>query len=262
MLSVSRNGIAAANQELDVISHNIANAGTTGFKRSTAQFEDMYTGVQKETSAPNLGLGATALAPRRSHAQGSIKETDQTLDLAIAGPGMFVVQSPTAGMPPQFTRNGTFELDKNNYLVTQSGERVLMSNGTDLQIHPQIKLPNDQTSRLTGLEVNNKGNIIATYGIDGKSTFMLGTLGLASFKNESGLRNEGDNLYSETNISGDAIVSQAGAAGMGLMQSGALERSNTDVTTEMVNLIRAQQAYSSNSRIMQTMLEMDRKLLE
>ena len=92
MLSVSRNGIAAANQELDVISNNIANAGTTGFKRSTSQFVDMYTGAQQETSAPNLGLGAEALAPRRSHSQGSIKETGKTLDLAITGPGMFVVQ--------------------------------------------------------------------------------------------------------------------------------------------------------------------------
>ena len=262
MLSVSRNGIAAANQELDVISNNIANAGTTGFKRSTSQFVDMYTGAQKETSAPNLGMGAEALAPRRSHSQGSIKDTGQTLDLAITGPGMFVVQSPTAGAIPQYTRNGSFELDKDTYLVTQSGERVLMADGSDLQIPPQVRLPNNQTAGLTGLEINNKGNVVATYGTDGKSTIVLGTLALASFENEAGLRNEGDNLFSETNVSGNANITQAGAPGMGQIQSGSLERSNTDVTTEMVDLIRAQQAYSSNSRMMQTMLEMDRKLLE
>ena len=259
MLSVSKNGIAAANQELDVITHNISNAGTTGFKRSTAQFEDMYTGVQKESSEPNLGLGAKALAPRRSHAQGSIKETGQTLDMAITGPGMFVVRSAAGNPQAQFTRNGTFQLDKDAYLVTQDGDRVLMADGADLQIPPQIRLPNNEVATLAGLEVNSKGNIIGTYGI---TEVALGTFALASFENETGLRNEGNNLYSETAVSGDAVITQAGVNGMGLMQSGALERSNTDITTEMVNLIRAQQAYSSNSRMMQTMLEMDRKLLE
>lgn len=259
MLSVIRSGLAAATQEISVVSNNIANAGTNGFKRSTALFEDIYADAMPDAAMGGLGLGAQPIEPRRSHAQGSVATSGQVLDMAVLGAGMFVLEPRPGDAAPSYTRNGAARIDSAGRIVTAGGQAFLTPAGTPITVPAALAFEDGRRSLLTSLTIEKNGEVRAIYGDSGQR--LLGQLALARFPNEAGLRATGDALFVDDAAAGEARIAPAGTPGFGVIQAGALERSNTDLTAELVNLIRAQQTFGSNAKAMQTSMDMDRRLI-
>ena len=253
-LWISKTGMEAQQTQLDVISNNLANVSTTGFKRANAVFEDlMYQNLRQvganaseQSQLPTglqLGLGVRTVATSRSFSQGSLQQSGNTLDVAVKGNGFFQVTMPdgTAG----YTRDGSFQVDSQGRLVTSSGLPV--ANGITVP-------PNAQ-----GLTISAEGAVSAV--VPGNSTpQQLGTIALASFINPAGLEPKGQNLYGETAASGQPSSGTAGANGLGTMMQGYLETSNVNVVQELVNMIQTQRAYEMNSKAIQTSDQMLQKL--
>lgn len=260
MLSVIRSGLAAATQEISVVSNNIANAGTNGFKRSTALFEDVYSDALPDAALGGLGLGAQPLAPRRSHAQGSVATSDQVLDMAVLGAGMLVLEPREGESAPAYTRNGAARIDSAGRIVNGDGRAFLDAGGAPITVPASITFEDGRRSLLTSLTIETDGQVRAIYGDSGEK--LLGQFGLARFPNEAGLRAVGDALFADDAAAGTARIAVAGTPGFGTIKSGALERSNTDLTAELVSLIRAQQTFGSNAKAMQTSVDMDRRMIE
>jgi len=246
-LSTAGTGMKAQELNIEVISNNIANLSTTGFKRSRAEFQDMlYDNMRRVGSASSdngsllpsglqVGLGVRPVATYRIHEQGSLSQTDNTYDIAISGRGYFQVELPDG--TTAYTRDGSFQLDDTGKLVTADGLTVL----------PSITVP----SNATAVTINASGQVLAT--ISGQtSQSNLGQITLATFVNQVGLESVGNNLYKETDASGTATVGNPNADGTGSLLQGELESSNVDVVTEITSLITAQRAYEMNSRVIKT----------
>ncbi len=267
MFSIIRSGLNAISQELDVVSNNIANAGTTAFKRSRAEFADVYSKAISEPSSETRGLGAIVLNTRKSFQQGALKSTGSALDLSISGQGLFVL-SPEEGGSPKFTRDGSFSLNNSGDLVTMEGFHVAGYPGAGPE-YGQTALPLNIPLRVTDtdgteksisrINVDSQGIIEVTYGLNSRVT--IGKIAMARFVNETELQSEGGNIYSSTPRSGNLILGQALVGQFGEIKAGALESSNTDITKELVSLIRAQQAFSGNARMMQADVEVTRRLI-
>lgn len=238
-------GMKAQQTKVDNIANNLANANTTGFKRSRAVFQDLlYQNVQAsgegetgtgEPAELQMGHGATAVATVRNFSQGGFAETGNSLDLAINGDGFFQVRRPDGSIA--YTRDGTFTLSSDGNIVTQTG----------MQVQPSINVPPDAVE----IAVNKEGVVSAR--LQGESEMIeLGQLELARFTNAAGLRAKGGNLYEQTEASGEPFLGAPGRNGMGSVRQGFLEKGNVEVVKEMTSLIEAQRTYELNSKMVKT----------
>ncbi len=235
-------GMTAQQQNLDVISNNMANVDTVGYKQLQPIFDDLLYQTVKdpgmETSQNSqsptgyqMGLGAYIDGTYGIFTQGNVQQTGNPLDVAIQGNGFFQVAMPDGTIA--YTRNGQFQLDANGDLVTADG----------YLIQPQITIPPNATS----VNIGPDGTVAVTIpGQTGVQT--VGQLQLANFINPAGLQRIGNNLYEQTQASGNPIVSNPGTQGLGTLLSGYVEASNVNIVNEMVNMIIAERAYQFNSK--------------
>ena len=242
-------GMSAQQTNMDVITNNLANANTTGFKRSRGNFEDvMYQIVvapgadtsssSKVPTGIQIGMGAKTVSVEKLFQQGNFSETDNNLDMAIQGNGFFKV---LRGSQEVYTRAGSFKTDQNGNIVDASGYTV----------QPQITIP--QTAVTT--HIDSSGLFTAT---DATGKTVLSTqMHLYNFQNPAGLQAIGQNYFISTDSSGEVIdTPPGGTEGMGTILQGYLEASNTNVVNEMVNMIMSQRAYEANSKVIKSADEM------
>ena len=253
-LWIAKTGLDAQQTQLDVISNNLANVGTAGFKRSRAVFEDLLyqtlrqPGAQssQQTQLPTgltLGTGVRPVATERVFTQGNLQQTGNNLDVAVNGAGFFQVQLPDG--TTAYTRDGSFHLDPNGQLVTSSG----------YQLQPAITIP---PNALT-VTVARDGTVTVTQPGQATPT-QVGALQLANFINAPGLQSQGENLYVETAASGSPTTNTPGTNGLGTLSQGYVETSNVNVVEELVNMIQTQRAYEINSKAVQTSDQMLQRL--
>jgi flagellar basal-body rod protein FlgG len=254
-LSIGATGMLAQQLNVEVLSNNIANMTTTGYKRRRAEFQDLlYQSFRRVGAASSdagtivpagvqIGAGVQAAAVYRIHEQGNMQVTDNPLDVAISGRGFFQVELPSG--ETAYTRAGSFQLSPQGEIVTADGYRIIGPGA----------VPEDAKQ----IAVNDSGQVFAV--IDGEvEPADLGQFQIATFANETGLEAIGDNLYLETPASGDVIVGVAGQPGFGTMKQGMLENSNVNIVSEITQLISAQRAYEMNSKVITTTDEMMRSV--
>lgn len=250
-LSIGATGMQAQQLNVEVISNNIANMSTTGFKRSRAEFQDMVYENLRRVGSPSsdtgtllpsglqVGLGVRPVATYRINEQGTLNITNNPYDISINGRGYLQVQQPDG--TTAYTRAGSLQLNENGQLVTPDG----------LQVLPAITVPQNATS----VTINASGQVLAS--TDGVVQMQsLGQLQLATFTNPTGLEAVGSNLLKETESSGSPVVGNPQSAGFGSVVQGAIETSNVNIVTEITSLITAQRAYEMNSRVIKTADEM------
>ncbi|MDY6980297.1 MAG: flagellar basal-body rod protein FlgG [Pseudomonadota bacterium] len=245
-LWVSKTGLEAQQNRLNVVSNNLANVNTTGFKRDRAVFEDLlYQNVRQAggqssqaTELPSglsLGTGVRTVATQKMHTQGSLVQTQNPYDMAIQGQGFFQVLMPNGTMA--YTRSGEFQVNKDGELVTSSGYRL----------QPNITIPEDATS----VTIGRDGTVSALQSGDAAPS-QVGTIELADFTNPAGLQPRGENLYVQTAASGDPQTGSPDSENFGALFQGSLETSNVNVVEELVNMIETQRAYEMNSKAIST----------
>ena len=241
-LWVAKTGLDAQQMRMDVISNNLANVNTTGFKRDRAVFEDLlYQNVKQaggqttnNTLSPTglmMGTGVKVVATEKLHAQGNLINSTAPLDVAITGEGFFQIQMPDG--TTSYTRDGSFKLSNTGQIVTAMGYPLV----------PNITIPNNASSLTIGADGTASVELIAGAGSQG-----LGQIQIARFINPSGLKPIGNNLYEATQASGPVQLLQPGVNGAGTLNQGNLEASNVNVVEEMVNMIETQRAYEINSK--------------
>ncbi|MAW34110.1 MAG: flagellar basal-body rod protein FlgG [Proteobacteria bacterium] len=238
---VAKTGLDAQQTRMSVISNNLANVNTTGFKRDRATFEDLlYQTVRRaggqttaNTQAPTglmLGTGTRILSTEKIHAQGNLIQTQNALDLAINGEGFFQILQPDGTLA--YTRDGSFNMTANGEVVTSMG----------LLLQPALVIPANASS----VTVGNDGTV--SVSLFGGGEQAIGNIQVARFVNAGGLEPIGQNLYEETAGSGAPVLLQPGIDAAGQLMQGALEASNVNVVEEMVNMIETQRAYEVNSK--------------
>jgi flagellar basal-body rod protein FlgG len=246
-LRIGASGMMAQQRNVEVVANNLANMNTTGYQRRRSEFHDLIyknsprpdgSGSRAGQQVPGgvqSGLGVDLMSVYRVTEQGSLKATDNTFDLAIQGRGYFQVQLPNGDTA--YTRDGTFQIDSSGALVTQDG----------FPVQPGISVPVDAVD----VSINAAGEVLVKQ--DGTSTQSnVGTIQIAIFPNEGGLRAEGNNLFTETAASGAASAVTAGQSGSGAILQGFIEVSNVNAVEEIAEMIRAQRAYDMNSKVIQT----------
>lgn len=260
MISVIRSGLDASMKQISILSNNIANARTTGFKKSMASFQDVYAQKASLLNPGKIGHGARTENIRPSQVQGPLTQTDQTLDLAVEGQGMFVVKRPddTDADAQSYTRDGSFSLDNEGFMITTDGHRVLSDQGQFLQV-PFERVFGEDRLALEQLTIDEYGNVRAQLGRNRVEN--IGRVGLALFADINRLTPVGNNLFKANEASGAAeLGSGLDADGLyGKVMSGALEMANTDMTSELSVLIQAQQAFSGSSRMLQAETDMTKR---
>lgn len=250
-LSIAASGMQAQQMNVDVISHNIANMNTTGYKRQRAEFEDMlYQNVERPGSTSSasgailplgiqLGAGVRADAVGRITEQGGMSQTGNAYDVAIDGRGYLQVTLPSG--QTAYTRAGNLAVNADGAIVTSDG----------YAIEPSITVPQEATA----IQISRDGIVEAT--LTGQTApQQLGQLEIANFVNPAGLEAIGDNLYLETPASGSANTATPGSAGFGTLVQGYLELSNVNAVEEISSLIVAQRAYEMNARVITAADEM------
>ncbi len=260
MLPVVRSGLSAASQEIAVISNNIANASSLGFKRSNASFSDIYTEMSDARNANRVGNGVRQEAPRRNHSQGSLVLTGNALDLGMNGQGMFILNTIEQLGELAFTRNGAINVREDGKLVNSDGIAYLDIDAQEISL-PFIEVNaegNEQS--LSEVKVTAEGLLQATYGIDKYVT--VAQIGLARFADETQLKSRGDNIFTATPESGQSTIGAAKDFGFGKINAGSLEASNTDITAELTLLLRAQQAFNGSAKMMQADADVTRRLMD
>ena len=271
MIKTSLTGVMAASRDLSVISNNLANSMTPGFKRSMAQFTDVGASSAAGREGAQAGNGATTQDVRRSVEQGSIVTTDAKLDLAILGSGYLTFGE--AGVPAgqdmtmSYSRAGKLTLNKSGQIVDSSGAPlmgfpVITGSMVGGQIQP-INLTaaaGGNLANVQGVEIDAKG-VVSVQLASGRSV-KAAAVAIASFRNENGLKSVGGAKLQETDASGVAELQGAGRNGVGDIKQGALESANVDLTAELMRMVQAQQAYNGNARALQTNSEMLRSSIE
>jgi flagellar basal-body rod protein FlgG len=251
-LNTAASGMYAQQVNIEVISNNIANVNTTGFKKNKAQFQDlMYQEVEinpQTTSTPGIdetspstilvGTGVQNSSTSKIFKQGDIVNTNNQLDLAIQGDGFFQIQKPDGTYV--YTRDGSFQTNADGNITTADG----------LLLDPGLTVDD----KITGLSIGRDGTVEAQQN-DG-SKFVLGNIELVRFINPAGLKPLGDNLYAATEAAGTPILGTPGQDGFGDIRQGYLESSNVDIVEEMIAMIAAQRAYEMNSKTVQTVQQM------
>lgn len=249
-LFTAATGMQAQQMNLDVISNNIANVNTVGFKRSRADFQDLLYQTLKAPGLPSsegnqvpsgiqVGLGVRPVAVQKLFTQGDFVSTGNDLDLVIEGDGFFQVTKPDGTI--SYTRSGAFKVDKDGRIVNSDG----------FPLEPAITIPTDTTD--ITISFDGKVNIL-----QGAITTPVeqGTIEIARFVNPAGLLSTGKNLFTATDASGDAITGTPGSEGRGSLNQGFIESSNVNVVEELANLIVAQRAFELNSKAVQASDEM------
>jgi flagellar basal-body rod protein FlgG len=243
-LLTAATGMRAQELNVQVISNNLANMRTTGYKRQRAEFQDMlYEHVRRVGSQTSdqgnllptgieLGTGVKAVGTPRLMTQGSLAPTGKDFDVAVRGEGFFKITTPDGRTA--YTRDGSFELDAQGRIVTVQGNVV----------QPGITIPQNAT----GLTISPQGQVSITTPGSNTST-SIGTIELSMFINKSGLQAIGDNLFVETPASGAPQNGTPGADGFGDLQQGSLEQANVEAVSEITDLIAAQRAYEMNSKV-------------
>ncbi len=244
-LYIAATGLQAQQTSMDVISNNLANVNTTGFKSARTVFQDLLyqnltqPGAQSSqtTQYPSglqLGTGVTPIATERLMTEGNLTQTGNSLDVAINGQGFFQVLQPNGTIA--YTRDGTFQLSNQGQLVTSNG----------YLIQPTVTIPATAQS----ITIGNDGTVSVT--LPGQAApQQVGTLQLASFVNPTGLQSIGTNLYLQTGSSGSPNTGQPTLNGLGSVQQGYLESSNVNVVSALVDMISTQRAYEINSKAVQ-----------
>ena len=250
--TTSLNGIANAQTELNVISNNLANANTNGFKSSTTHFADIVAGSAYTNPKLVVGIGSTLASIDQDFSAGPIAQTGSALDVAVNGQGFFTVKSPISGQV-QYTRNGNFNMDGSGYIVDTLGSRVQLlpaAGGSTTPADGQIPLTNAAGANFASVAVQSDGSVVASYA-DG-TTSTVGKLALASFVSPTGLLQMGNQDWQVTGLSGPASYNAPSTGGTGGILSGSLEQSNVNVSAQLVSLITAQQYYQANSKAIST----------
>jgi flagellar basal-body rod protein FlgG len=255
-LWIAKTGLDAQQTKLDVISNNLANVSTNGFKRSRAVFEDLLyqtirqPGAQssQQTLLPSglqLGTGVRAVATQSIFTQGGLQQTDNPRDIAIQGEGFFQVLQPDG--TTAYTRDGAFQSDINGQFVTSSG----------FVVQPAITIPPNTLS----ITVARDGTVSAL--VPGSTTpIQVGNIQLVTFINPPGLQKVGENLYLQTASSGTPNANAPGTNGTGLLVQNFVETSNVNVVEELVNMIQTQRAYEINSKAIETSDQMLQRLAQ
>ena len=245
-LWIARTGLDAQQTQLDVISNNLANVSTNGFKRSRAVFEDLLYQTMRQPGAQSsqqtqvpaglqLGTGARPVSTARIFTQGNLQKTDNTLDLAVQGNGFFQVLLPdsTTG----YTRDGSFQKDNQGQIVTSDG----------YPLQPNITIPANALS----MSIGTDGTVTVTQPGSAAAT-QIGSIQLATFINPAGMLSMGQNLFQETAASGTPTPNTPGTNGAGIVNQGYVETSNVNVAEELVTMIQTQRAYELNSKVVST----------
>jgi flagellar hook protein FlgE len=258
----SLSGLKGAQTDLSTVANNIANAGSTGFKKSRAEFGDLFASAPTQTTKMIAGQGTRLNGIKQQFTQGTLEATDKTLDLGIAGEGFFVVE----GAPPRrevtYTRNGAFSLDANRNVVDTTGSRLKLlpidagGNVASTAFADMIDFrlpahaPGNPAVAMSNISVGIDGLVTATYA-DGSSE-ALGRVAMASFTAIEGLRPVGDAHWQSTGDSGPPAINAATNGPLGTIRSGTLERANVDLTEELVQLIAAQRNFQANAKAIET----------
>lgn len=253
-LWISKTGLEAQQTQMDVISNNLANINTSGFKRSRAVFEDLlYQNIRQpgaqssqQTQIPSglqIGTGVRPIAAERIHTQGNLQQTGNQLDVAIQGQGFLQVLLPdgTTG----YTRDGSLQSDGQGQLVTANG----------FVVQPALTIPANATSVTIGQD-----GVVSVTQAGSAAPVQIGSIQLATFVNPAGLESMGQNLYLETASSGTPSTNVPGTNGTGTLAQGFVETSNVNVVEELVNMIQTQRAYEINSKAITTSDQMLQKL--
>lgn len=249
-LYTASTGMLGMQTQIDTTANNIANVNTIGFKKSRAEFADLmysvmeYAGtatsdVTKSPTGIEVGLGSRPTAVNKIFSEGSLKQTDNQLDVAITGRGFFKLELPDG--TEVYSRNGAFKIDENGTIVNSDGYTVI----------PQIVVPPDATN----ISIGTDGTVTVVTPGQTQAT-QIGQIGLTNFINSAGLHSLGDNLYIETDSSGQAVDGVAGQDGLGTIRQGFVELSNVELVVELTDLITGQRAYDSNSKVITTSDEM------
>jgi flagellar basal-body rod protein FlgG len=245
-LWVAKTGLDAQQTNMAVISNNLANVNTNGFKKSRAVFDDLLyqtvsqvgAATSQNTQSPSgleLGTGVSLVSTEKVYTQGNLNQTGNALDLAINGQGFFQVLQPDGTLA--FTRDGSFQISATGQVVTAAG----------FVVQPAITIPQGAQS----VTIGQDGTVqVLLAGQSAPST--VGTFQLANFVNPAGLQPTGQNLLAESASSGTAQTGQPGVNGLGTLQQGYTESSNVDVVEEMVNMIETQRAYEMNTKAIET----------
>lgn len=245
-LWIAKTGLEAQQTRMNVVSNNLANANTTGFKRDRAVFEDLvYQNVRQagaqssqDTTLPSglmVGTGVRTVATEKLHTQGNLVQTENSLDVAVQGRGYFQILRPDGTL--SYSRNGEFMLDAQGQIVTPNG----------YQLQPGFTVPSNAQSVTVGTD----GTISVQLAGDPAPT-QIGSLQLADFINPTGLQPIGENQFLETAASGAPQLGTPGLTGLGTLIQGSLESSNVNVAEELVNMIETQRAYEMNSKAITT----------
>ena len=246
-LWIARTGLDAQQTKMDVTANNLANVNTTGFKKSSANFEDL-TYQSQQTQVPTglqVGTGVRLVSTEKNFTQGNLQKTDNLLDIAIQGNGFLQVQLPdgTTG----YTRDGSLKRDNQGQLVTSDGYLIT----------PPVNIPANTSS----ITISADGLIsITQQGSSG--TTQIGQLQLASFVNNGGLLSMGQNLYLETASSGTPNSGNPSSNGLGSVLQGYTESSNVNVAEELINMIQTQRAYELNTKVINTSDQMLARLAQ
>lgn len=245
-LWVAKTGLDAQQTRMTVVSNNLANVNTTGFKKDRAKFEDLiYQTVRQPgglasqdnllPSGLSLGTGVRVVATEKQHTQGNLIQTDNALDIAIQGRGFFQILMPDGTIG--YSRDGAFQVDDQGQIVTAGG----------MLLEPGITVPEDAQS----ITIGSDGTV--TVQINGQAEpNQIGTIQIADFINPAGLQPIGQNLFIETAASGAPLVGTPGIEGLGSIIQGALEASNVNLAEELVNMIETQRAFETNTKAIQT----------
>jgi flagellar basal-body rod protein FlgG len=256
-LWIAKTGLEGQQTSLDVISNNLANVNTNGFKRGRAVFQDLMYQTLRQPGAQvgdanqlpsglQLGTGTRVAATERLHTEGNLTNTSDPMDIAIQGQGFLQVQLPDG--TDAYTRDGALQVDQNGQLTTAGG----------LVIQPPINVPNNAMS----LTIGKDGTVSVTQPAAPGTNVQIGQLQLANFINPNGLQTIGDNLYLETDASGAPNIGQPTVDGLGSILQQYVETSNVNVAEELVNMITTQRAYEMNSKAVETSDQMLARLTQ
>jgi flagellar basal-body rod protein FlgG len=249
-LYTASTGMLGMQTQIDTTANNIANVNTIGFKKSRAEFADlMYsvmeyagTATSDTTKSPTgieVGLGVRPTAVNKIFSEGSLKQTDNQLDLAVTGRGFFRLELPDG--TEVYSRNGAFKIDDNGTIVNSDGHRLT----------PEIVVPQDATNVSVGTD-----GIVTVVQPGATEATQIGQITLTNFINPAGLHSTGDNLFVETDSSGQPVEGVPGLDGLGNIRQGFVELSNVELVVELTDLITGQRAYDSNSKVITTSDEM------
>ena len=245
-LRTAATGLTAQQRYVEIISNNLANVNTTGYKKVRPEFQDLLYETLKPAGGNRradvepmnevqIGSGTELVATSKMFTQGDVTQTSGDLDMAINGEGFFVVKKGDNSLA--YTRDGSFKVDKNRRIVNSQG----------YQLEPGFTIPTDAVS----VSISREG-VVSAIMKEGSEEQTLGQIELARFVNQGGLKSVGDNLFEETASSGKAMIEQPGSNNTGEIVQNHLESSNVDIVQEMVNMIVAQRAYEMNSKSVKT----------